>query len=204
MINEIIQREWDFFQDVQNIGGRASCQDDFETFYLQRKAQFELFPKDLQISYLKDLENAKNDGRNMIMEKYAYMMASTDPVYFDTIQSALPVVDEQKRELIDSFCQIEVSMRESFNQEYPYLSQLSRETYTRNDQEDDTSFETYLRGELMTYSDQTLYLYGQMLVEMMKNEKNFIVEIMKNTVRLYGYKNLEEAEKKHKKIIEKI
>ena len=33
LIEEIIDIEWDMFQHVDNIGGRASCQDDFETFY---------------------------------------------------------------------------------------------------------------------------------------------------------------------------
>lgn len=37
MIEEIIQREWDFFQKVQHIDGRASCQDDFETFINKEK-----------------------------------------------------------------------------------------------------------------------------------------------------------------------
>lgn len=194
MIKEIIEREWEFFQKVQNIGGRASCQDDFETFYLQRKSQFEVFSTELLQSYLLDLKEAKNQGRNMIMEKYAYMMESTDPAYFLQIQDQLPVIDLSQRELIDFICQIEVSMREEFNQKYPYLACNARETHTYEDQKDETSFETYLRGELMTYSSQTLYLYGQMLVEKMKNNQNLIIEIMEKTVISYGYASLEEAE----------
>ncbi len=198
MIEEIIEREWEFFQKVQNIGGRASCQDDFDTFYLQRKSQFEVFSNELLQSYLLDLKEAKNQGRNMIMEKYAYMMESTDPTYFLQIQNQLPVIDSSQRELIDFICQIEVSMREEFNQKYPCLAYNARETHTYEDQKDETSFETYLRGELMTYSSQTLYLYGQMLVEKMKNNQNLIIEIMEKTVISYGYASLEEAEIKIK------
>lgn len=198
MIKEIIEREWEFFQKVQNIGGRASCQDDFDTFYLQRKSQFEVFSTELLQSYLLDLKEAKNQGRNMIMEKYAYMMESTDPAYFLKIQNQLPVIDSSQRELIDFICQIEVSMREEFNQKYPCLAYNARETHTYEDQKDETSFETYLRGELMTYSSQTLYLYGQMLVEKMKNNRNLIIEIMEKTVISYGYASLEEAEIKIK------
>lgn len=48
MVDEIVQLEWDFFQQVHHIDGRASCQDDFETFYLQRKSQFEAFYQNVQ------------------------------------------------------------------------------------------------------------------------------------------------------------
>ena len=78
MIQEIIKREWDFFQKVENIGGRASCQNDFETFFLQRQGQFQVYYPEVNASYLEDLMNYQNIGRNPVMEKYAYMMESTD------------------------------------------------------------------------------------------------------------------------------
>lgn len=34
LIQRIIEREWTLFDEVHNIGGRASCQDDRETFLL--------------------------------------------------------------------------------------------------------------------------------------------------------------------------
>ena len=197
MIDEIIQREWEFFQKVHNIGGRASCQDDFETFYLQRKGQFEVFYDNLLQSYLQDLKDAKAIGRNLVMEKYAYMMESTDFQYFQTIKGDLPVLDFKQRELIDYICQVEVQMREEFNQKYPNLSSLMRDTYSHEDQQDDTSFETYLRGELSTYSPQTLWLYGQMIVDMLKRNENMIIQIMHKTIEAYGYSSLEEAKEKH-------
>lgn len=196
MIDEIIKREWDFFQEVHNIGGRASCQDDFETFYLQRKGQFEIFDEDVRTSYLQDLKDAKAVGRNLIMEKYAYMMETTDPQYFHTIQDQLPPIDSQKKELIHSICEIEVQMREEFNQLYPHLSSQARYTHTEEDEIDDTSFETYLRGELSTYSDHTLWLYGKMIVHMLEKQENMIMLIMEKTVKAYGYASLNDAEQK--------
>ncbi len=193
MSDDIVQLEWEFFQHVQHIDGRASCQDDFETFYLQRKSQFDAFDQDVQQACLQDLKVAKQMGRNPVMEKYAYMMESTDPDYYQTIQDQLPQVDPQKRAFIQILCEIEVSMREDMNEKYPYLLAQARLTHTLEDEKDDTSFETYLRGELMTYSDETLYLYGQMVLRMVQNQENLIEKILSNTVKAYGYSSLEEA-----------
>ena len=37
ILEAIIQLEWNMFQKVRNTGGRAGCQDDWETFYIMRK-----------------------------------------------------------------------------------------------------------------------------------------------------------------------
>ena len=34
LINRIIDAEWAMFDEVDNIGGRAGCQDDGRTFYI--------------------------------------------------------------------------------------------------------------------------------------------------------------------------
>ena len=71
MVDEIVQLEWDFFQQVHHIDGRASCQDDFETFYLQRKSQFEAFYQNVQKACLQDLKTSSTNreksshGKNM-------------------------------------------------------------------------------------------------------------------------------------------
>ena len=196
MIEEIIQREWDFFQEVHNIGGRASCQDNFETFYLQRKGQFEVFYPEVNESYLKNLKLYKEIGRNPIIEKYAYMMESTDKDYYDTIKDQLPERSEEQMDIINTICRIEVAMREVFDQQYPRLSSLARDTHTGDDQQENTSFETYLRGELSTYSPETLYLYGRMIANMYQNGQNMILMIQEKTVQAYGYHSLDDAEAK--------
>lgn len=193
MIDKIIQLEWEWFENVRHIDGRAECQNDHETFYLQRKAQFLGYSDELLNSYYHDLVNARNIGRNPIMEKYAYMMESTDTEYFKKIQPQLPLIDDEKKQLVNMICDIEVMMREEVNQKYPGLAKQARIIYTKDDTVDSISFETYLRGELYTYSPHSLWLYGQMVVEALQQGHNIVEEILERTVRLYGYLSLESA-----------
>ena len=64
------------------------------------------------------------------------------------------------------------------------------------DNENNTSYETYLRGELLTYSERTLALYGQFIVKLAGNRQNLACMIMENTARAYGYDGLDDMEAK--------
>ncbi|MGN1171209.1 MAG: DUF4125 family protein, partial [Lachnospiraceae bacterium] len=59
-----------------------------------------------------------------------------------------------------------------------------------------TSYETYLRGELSTYSDRTLELYGRFITELCRQGKNLAEMTLSNTAVLYGYESLEDLEKR--------
>ena len=194
IIESIIQLEWEMFQNVRNTGGRAGCQDDWETFYIMRKSQFSLWEKELLCSYERDLLDGKGVGRNLIMEKYAYMMESTVPEEYRKIAENLPKISEEKEKLIEGIISIQVSWREEMAGEYPQLSGQARIVHTAEDTAEDISFETYLRGELKTYSMETLVRYGQLVAAYAGNGKNMVEEIIARTVRLYGYSDMRQAE----------
>lgn len=194
IIESLIQLEWEMFQNVRNTGGRAGCQDDWETFYIMRKSQFSLWEKELLCSYERDLLDGKSVGRNLIMEKYAYMMESTVPEEYREIAKNLPQISEEKKKLIEGIVSIQVSWREEMEEEYPQLSGQARIIHTEEDTAEDISFETYLRGELKTYSMETLVRYGQLVAEYAKAGKNMVEEIIECTVRLYGYGTMGQAE----------
>ena len=102
LINRIIELEWDMFDKVTNTGGRAACQDDEWTFYVMRFSQFSALSEAMLQSYEQDLLQAQREGRNMVTEKYGYMMEYTDPAYFDKqLKPALPQVSPAKEELVD-------------------------------------------------------------------------------------------------------
>lgn len=198
IIEQIVEMEWEMFQNVRNTGGRAACQDDFETFDVMRKSQFLIWDLPLLESYWQDLQEGKAQGRNLVMEKYAYMMESTAPKEYEAIATGLPKISEEKQAMVEQIVAIQVGWREEFAEKYPHLSGQARIIHTSEDTLYDISFETYLRGELKTYSMQTLVLYGRRIVEFVQEQKNMTEEIMRYTTAFYGYKTLEDAEQSQK------
>lgn len=194
IIEQIVEMEWEMFQNVRNTGGRAACQDDFETFHVMRKSQFLTWDLPLLESYWQDLQEGKAQGRNLVMEKYAYMMESTAPKEYEAIATGLPKISEEKQAMVEQIVAIQVGWREEFAEKYPHLSGQARIIHTSEDTLYDISFETYLRGELKTYSMQTLVLYGRRIVAFVQEQKNMTEEIMRYTTAFYGYKTLEDAE----------
>lgn len=194
IIEQIVEMEWEMFQNVRNTGGRAACQDDFETFDVMRKSQFLTWDLPLLESYWQDLQEGKAQGRNLVMEKYAYMMESTAPKEYEAIATGLPKISEEKQAMVEQIVAIQVGWREEFAEKYPHLSGQARIIHTSEDTLYDISFETYLRGELKTYSMQTLVFYGRRIVAFVQEQKNMTEEIMRYTTAFYGYKTLEDAE----------
>ena len=74
MLRDVYKRQ----QQVQGVNGRAACQDDWTTFLIMRLSQFEGWDTDVLESYFEDIVQAEAQERNLIMEKYAYMMEETD------------------------------------------------------------------------------------------------------------------------------
>ena len=58
------------------------------------------------------------------------------------------------------------------------------------------SSQTYLRGELCTYSEKTMLLYASFIIGLLKTGRNLAIETMENTAKLYGYASIEDAEAK--------
>ncbi len=192
LIEEIIHMEWEAFDKVENKGGRADCQDDYDTFYIMRKSQYMTWNVMLLQSFLKDLKKAKEVGWNLISEKYARMMESTYNEEYEKLKDKLPDVSSEKKALVEQIVKIQVDWMENFSKEYPNVAKNARVIHTSEDTYFSTSYETYLRGELMTYSDETLKLYGQFIVSIAKENQNLAKMIMENTAKLYGYTSLME------------
>ena len=194
LVEKLVELEWENFDQVKNEGGRADCQDDWDTFSIMRTSQYLTWTDEMLQSYIDDFEVAMARGWNLITEKYGRMMESTAPSRFEEIKNQFPHLPEEKKNIIEEIVKIQVAWMEEFASQYPYMAGNSRDIHTSEDTCFSTSFETYLRGEMRTYSDKTLDLYGRFIVSYLQEGKNLTKDIMTNTALLYGYESLERAE----------
>ena len=196
LAEEITKLEWQQFQLTQNEGGRANCQEDWQTFHIMRMSQFLTWPLNLQESYKKDLERADSNGRNLITEKYARMMESTAPEIFErTIKPYIKPILEPRKSDQEHIILTQVKWADDFRNRYTHLGLAMRVLKTSEDTEENTSFETYLRGELSTYSAETFAKYKAFIEDLTAKNLNLTQMIITNTVRMYGYDSLEAADK---------
>jgi hypothetical protein len=195
LILDIVELEWEMFSGVNNFGGRASCQEDYLTFKIMRASQAEAWNDEVLQSYYDDLVLAKSQNRNLMTEKYARMMESTSPGEYQRISRLLPVVDGSSLDLIEKIIGINLTWKVETAAAYPNLTKRGRAIYTKEDTYSFTSFETYLRGELRTYSPKTIQCYYAMTLEYLNRGENIEEIYLLNTVKKYGYPSLAEAEK---------
>ncbi len=195
LVEEIARLEFRGFDKVKNEGGRASCQNDWSTFSIMRKSQYLTWNREMLQQYLYDFNREYHRGHNLIEEKYGRMMESTAPEKYEEIRTHFPELSEEKKAIIEHIVGMQVAWMEEFGAQYPALAGNARKIHTSEDTAEDTSYETYLRGELSTYSDKMLELYGRYVVEYARSGRNTAYEIMENSVKMYGYQDVETAEK---------
>jgi hypothetical protein len=198
VINSIIEAEWKMFQEVPNMGGRAACQDDLETFRVMRAGQSAGWSDAMLESYLDDLNEAKKSERNLLTEKYARMMSSTSPLEYAQIEHLLPPVDPEASHLIERIVRIVLEWEEELLEKYPYIINRGRPLFSTEDSITVTSMETYLKGELSTYSMRTLELYLDHIQKEQSENVNGSAVTLLYMIKQYGYDSLEEANEKIK------
>ncbi|GAB6171682.1 DUF4125 family protein [Paradesulfitobacterium aromaticivorans] len=199
LIAKIIDLEWNMFHKVSNIGGKASCQENPETFKIMRYSQAISWAEDALESYLTDLSEAQENKRNLLTEKYARMMKSTSPwEYYDRIEHQLPALEPETLQLIDNIVKIVLEWEEELSAKYPNLVERGRPIHSTEDSQFVTSIETYLRGELATYSLTTLELYYKNVLKQKSENINSSEITLNSMVKQYGFNSLEEANEKIK------
>lgn len=195
IIESIIQMEWDFFGKVKNEGGRASCQDDWDTFSKMRRSQYMAWSKLLLESWKADLVLAREEGRNPLTEKYGYMMCISDPKNNEETARRLPPVPFEKKQSARRIADRLIPQNELFRNKYPRVSGRGRPLRTSEEPAaGGTSIEAYALGELWTYSQRTLELFAANLDVFEKKGRSYPELVIENGLKLRGFESLDQAE----------
>ena len=179
-IAAIVELELEMFLTVP-ADGSYSCQQDPAGFRLHRKAQFSIWSEDTLQSYQNDLTRAKADSINLMTIKYGRM------------QNIIP--RQNLNPLIEDLIAEQSSWQAEMIRKYPRLMAGARHQSQPDESTNDTSFETYLKGELETYSDTTLELLHRDMVQLDKTGGNGSEKIYDYLVKEMGYDSLAAADR---------
>lgn len=195
VVNEILRVEWDLFTSVKNLGGPAECQGNKEEFLIMRSSQWEALPDLVIKGYLGDLKISKISNRNLMFEKYARMMEFNYPEEYDAVKHLLPELQDSTIKLIKDSTEIYLKWELELFDKYPLFSGQGRPLHSQDDKKQ-TSIETYLSGELHTYSHYTNRVYNEYIHECLDNNINLVYNIWTNIAKKSGYESVEDAENK--------
>ena len=168
IIQQIVDMELEMFRHV-NSTVHSPCQDHLNTFKTMRTMHHSVLPEPVLKSYLSDLTNARESGRNLMTEKYARM------------ENRIPPINDSR--YIDNIVDIETNWMAELLEKYPKTFEGSGEM-----------FKTYLRCELETMSDQTLCLLHATERQASLDKINMVEERYNNLFKGFGYTSLAERE----------
>ena len=184
LIYRIVEAELRMFLSVP-ADGEYSCRQHPDSFRMHRRVQFSIWSEDTLESYMNDLKHAEKENRNLMTVKYARM------------DDLIP--RENFNPLIDTIADIQFRWQMDMFASYPNLMAGARPLSETDDSALKTSFETYLKGELETYSNNTLSLLHRDLIKLVNSGKNGSKLVYTALVNEMGYTSLEEAEQAQKR-----
>jgi hypothetical protein len=179
LIDQILAIELEMFLSVPT-AEKAGCQSYPEKFRLHRKVQFEVWSEPTLKSYLNDLKAAQKNDINLMTIKYARMENLID--------------QENLNPLISEIVSIQFNWQMEMFQKYPHLMAGARPLSQSDDSLFITSFETYLKGELETYSEKTLTLLYRDMTSKKEAGINMSAEVYDALAKELGYNSIEEAD----------
>ena len=194
LIKEIIDREWEMFSVLKNTGGVAECQNNKPEFIIMRSWQWDNLPDKILESYKQDLIEAKKAGRNLLEEKYIRMMEYSAPSEFDGVKHLLPNISNGSLTLIKQIEKIYLDWGDEFENKFPKFSKLCRPLRSSGDIPERASVQTYLIGELSSYSTRTVLFYFDYVTQCVKEGKNLIYITHSDVVKQKGFNSIEEVE----------
>lgn len=184
LIAKILEMELKMFLSVP-ADGVYSCQQNPEAFRIHRGVQFIIWSEDTLRSYMDDLLRAEKEDLNLMTIKYARM---------DNI-----IPRKNMSPLIEEIALIELRWQREMFSKYTNLMAGARKLMESGNAAGATSFETYLKGELETYSDNTLSLLHRDLSGLERAGINGSERVYEHLVKRMGYESIEEANRSQKR-----
>ncbi|MCP4750012.1 MAG: DUF4125 family protein [Proteobacteria bacterium] len=179
VINKILEIELAMFLSVPVLE-KANCQEHPDQFRSVRQAQFLTWSEQTLNSYLNDLKLSAIEGRNLMTQKYA------------RIDNLVPEINNDP--LIEKIVTVQTVWQREMLSKYPNLMRGARAIESSEDSASQTSFQTYLRSELETYSHDTLTSLHDDIANRQNGQKSITEELYERMVKDLGYESLEEAE----------
>jgi hypothetical protein len=170
LLRRIVDLELRMFLAVQ-ASIPSACQEMPDTFKLMRRASFLVLSDETLRSYLADLEEAMDEGQNLMEMKYARM------------DDMIPRLNDSP--MIDRIVEVEGRWMDELAERYP-LTFKGRSDYAAG---------VYLRSELETYSGKTLESYYRDVTEAMGAGRNLTEERYAYIFRESGYDSIDDVEK---------
>jgi len=168
LLREIADAEYEFFEKIRMENEECKREKAFKSMRIMR---FYPLSTDTLGSYLNDLKRASVQNINPLRDKYI------------CIDKHQPV----ESTIINEITEIENAWMNELREKYPHI-------FVNKGKE----FETYLKCELATFSDETLKLYYRDVKEMKDNGVNMAEQSYSYLFRKIGYNSLEDAELKAK------
>lgn len=178
LIQEIVALELNDFLTTFDLDGRARCQEHPENFVVSRFCQWYIFDEQILASYLNDIQHYHQQSRNIITDKYAYMMFIQNEKESNQTVSQLPKISAQKKIFVRQLVAMMLDWTleaESLVVEYNDIPQ--RPLLKADETGKITSTETYLSGEYCTYSEETLMRLLNYFTTCKQKDINLVMEI---------------------------
>jgi hypothetical protein len=182
------------FQRVNEGHPQAECQQNQPLFNAMRRGQFNAWSSEVAVSYLLDLERSIIEGRNLVAEKYINMMKNTHPSAYEKLSAGIVRPSELAVTLADEISDRLMKQSESLARQFPRAVARGRPLRSDRDKFGVMSVESYQKGELTTYSENTLYKLLNHIDSLERNGVMFSQLVLENYAKYYGHKTLKDAE----------
>jgi len=170
VVHKILDLEVDMFRRVPT-GEEPSCRAHLDDMKLHRRGQFATWSLETCQSYLQDLQQAEENGTNLMTIKYA-RMDNLIPPY-------------SNNSLINKITDTFIIWQREILDKYPNIMRGGR---------DIEGFSGYFRAEMETYSDKTLELLHRDVENYTQDGRNMSIQVYEYLAQQSGYKSIDELE----------